>query len=74
MIPLLRNELQTFFGWIAVRFVHTKEYNRAVHPGEKPDKERVGIKVVCTGLQIISTALCSVVLVKPRVIETLLNQ
>ena len=25
MIPLLRNELQTFFGWIAVRLVHTKD-------------------------------------------------
>ena len=52
----------------------TKGHNRAVHPGEKPDKERVGIKVVCTGLQIISTALCSVALVKPRVIQMQLNQ
>jgi len=74
MIPLLRNELQTFFGWIAVRFVHTKEYNRAVHPGEKPDKRREGSKVVCADLQTISTALCSVGLVNPHVIQMQLNQ
>ena len=69
MIPLLRNELQTFFGWIAVRLVHTKEHNRAVHPGENPDKEYEGIKVVCADLKTISTALCSVVLVNPHVIQ-----
>ena len=51
MIPLLRNAPQTFFGGIAVRLVYTKDRNRAVHPGEKSDKECEGIKVVCTDLQ-----------------------
>ena len=74
MIPLLRNELQTFFGWIAVMLAQTKGHNRAVHPGEKPDKEREGIKVVCADLKRISTALCCVGLVKPRVIQMQLNQ
>jgi hypothetical protein len=54
--------------------VHTKEHNRAVHSGEKPDKEREGIKVVCADLQTISTALCSVGLVNPHVIQMQLNQ
>jgi hypothetical protein len=54
--------------------VQTKGHNRAVHPGEKPDKEREGIKVVCADLQTIPTALCSVGLVKPRVIQMNLNQ
>jgi len=74
MIPMYATNCKRILGRIALRLVHTKEHNRAVHPGEKPDKERVGIKVVCTGLQIISTALCSVVLVKPRVIQMQLNQ
>jgi hypothetical protein len=51
----------------------TKGHNRAVHPGEKPDKEREGIKVVCAALQTISTALCSVGLVNPRVIQMQLS-
>jgi hypothetical protein len=41
---------------------------------EKPDKKRVGIKVVCAGLQIVSMALCSVGLVNPHVIQMQLNQ
>jgi hypothetical protein len=52
----------------------TKGHNRAVHPGEKPDKECEGIKVVCADLQTISTALCSVGLVNPHVIQVQLNQ
>ena len=74
MIPLLRNELQTFFGWIAVMLAQTKGHNRAVHPGEKPDKKREGSKVVCADLPIISTALCSVDVVNPHVIQLQLNQ
>jgi hypothetical protein len=54
--------------------VQTKGHNRAAHPGEKPDKKRVGIKVVCAGLQIVSMALCSVGLVNPHVIQMQLNQ
>ena len=57
-----------------MRLVHTKERNRAVHPGEKPDKEREGSKVVCVGLPMISTVLCSVGFVKLRVIQMQLNQ
>jgi hypothetical protein len=52
----------------------TKGHNRAMHPGEKPDKEREGIKVVFADLKIISTALCSVGLVNPHVIQMQLNQ
>jgi bisphosphoglycerate-dependent phosphoglycerate mutase len=74
MIPLLRNELQTFFGWIAVMLAQTKGHNRAVHPGEKPDKEREGIKVVCADLQTISTVICSMGLVNPHIIQMQLNQ
>jgi hypothetical protein len=73
MIPLLRNELQTFFGWIAVRLVHTKEHNRAVHPGEKSDKDREGSEVGCGWLQTNSAAICFAGLVKPRVIQMQLN-
>jgi hypothetical protein len=51
----------------------TKGHNRAVHPGEKPDKEREGIKVVCADLKRISTALCCVGLVNPHVIQLQLN-
>ena len=74
MIPLLRNAPQTFFGGIAVRLVYTKDRNRAVHPGEKSDKECEGIKVVCADFPIISTALCFVGLVNPHVIQLQLNQ
>ena len=73
MIPLLRNAPQTFFGGIAVRLVYTKDRNRAVHPGEKSDKECEGIKVVCADLKRISTALCCVGLVNPHVIQLQLN-
>jgi len=55
MILLLRNEPQTFWEEKALRLVHTKEHNRAVHFGEKSDRERKGIKVVCTDLQTNST-------------------
>jgi hypothetical protein len=51
-----------------------KGHNRAVHPGEKSEKECKGVKVSCADLQIISTALCSVGLVNPDVIEMQLNQ
>jgi hypothetical protein len=51
----------------------TKRHNRAVHPGEKPDKGREGIKVACAGLQTISMALCSVGLVNPHAIQMQLN-
>ena len=56
MIPLLRNELQTFFGWIAVMLAQTKGHNRAVHPGEKSDKDREGSEVGCGWLQTNSAA------------------
>jgi hypothetical protein len=52
----------------------TKGHNRAVHPGEKPDKEREGIKVVCADLQTISTVICSMGLVNPHIIQMQLNQ
>jgi hypothetical protein len=52
----------------------TKGHNRAVHSGEKSDKECEGIKVVCADLQAISTVLCSVGLVNPHVIQMQLNQ
>jgi hypothetical protein len=51
----------------------TKGHNRAVHPGEKPDKGHEGKKVVCADLQIISTALRSVGLVNPHIIQMQLN-
>jgi hypothetical protein len=59
---------------VALMLAQTKGLNRAVHPGEKPDKEREGIKVVCADLRTISTALCSVGLVNPHVIQMPLNQ
>jgi hypothetical protein len=40
---------------VAVMLAQTKGHNRAVHPGEKSDKERKVIKIVCADLQIIST-------------------
>jgi hypothetical protein len=49
-------------------FAQTKGHNRAVHSGEKSDKECEGIKVVCADLKTISTALCPVGLVNPHVI------
>ena len=54
--------------------VHTKEHNRAGHSREKSDNGRKGIKVFCADLQTISTALCSVGLVNPRVIQMQLNR
>lgn len=45
-----RNNLQTFLGRIPMRVVQTKGHNRAVHSGEKSDKGREGIRVVCAGL------------------------
>jgi hypothetical protein len=45
-----------------------------MHPEEKPDKECEGSKVVCADLETISTALCSVGLVNPHVIQMRLNQ
>jgi hypothetical protein len=62
------------FGGIAVRPVHKKGHNRAAHPGEKSDNEREGREVGYAGLPTIPTALCSVGLVKPRVIQMQLNQ
>ena len=56
MIPLLRNAPQTFFGGIAVRLVHTKEHNRAVHFGEKSDSGCKRSKVSTAGLQANSAA------------------
>jgi hypothetical protein len=58
---------------VVVKMAQTKGHNRAVHPGENPDKKREEIKVVCADLQTISTALRSVGSVKPRVIQIQLN-
>jgi glucose-6-phosphate dehydrogenase assembly protein OpcA len=56
MIPLLRNEPQMFFSRIAVRLVHTKEHNRAVHFGEKSDSGCMRSKVSTASLQANSAA------------------
>jgi hypothetical protein len=56
-----------------VMLAQTKVHNRAVHPGEKPDKKCEGIKVVCADLKIISTTLSSVGLVNPHAIQMQLN-
>ena len=71
---LPRNNLRTMLEEKAVMLAQTKGHNRAVHPGEKSDKECEGIKVVCADLPIISTALCSVGVVNPHVIQLQLNQ
>jgi DNA/RNA-binding domain of Phe-tRNA-synthetase-like protein len=55
MIPLYATNCERFVGTIAVRLAHKNEPNRAVHFGEKSDRERKGIKVVCTDLQTNST-------------------
>ena len=56
MIPLYATNCKRILGRIALRLVHTKEHNRAVHFGERSESGCKRSKVSTAGLQANSAA------------------